>query len=93
VRAEGVEEDVPWVPRIADLGDGINQCTLPFGAECNMEVDSCAGGWVAQTLPVYWNGMPGVLHRHVIPGFKGRHEVGEEHSSEEEEYGDPVVPH
>jgi hypothetical protein len=74
------------MPRVADLGDGVNQGTLPFGPECNVEVDPGAGGWVAQTLPVDWNGMPGVLDLHVIPRFEGRREVGEEHGGEEEEH-------
>ena len=52
---------------VADLGEGINQGALPFGLECNVEPDRGAGGRVAQTFPVDWNGIPGVLALHVTP--------------------------
>ena len=55
------------MPGVANLGDGVNQGALPFGHECNVERDRGAGGWVAQTLPVDWKGVPGVLGLHVIP--------------------------
>ena len=52
---------------VADFGEGVNQRALPFGLECNIELGRGAGGWVAQTLPVDWNSIPGVLDPHVIP--------------------------
>ena len=70
---------MPWMPRVADLGDSVDQSALPFGPECNVQGDSGAGGWVAQTLPVDWDGIPGLLDLHVIPRFEGRREAGEEH--------------
>jgi hypothetical protein len=78
------------MPRVADLGDGVNKGVLPFGPECNVQVDPATGGWVAQTLPVDWNGIPGVLDLYVIPRFEGCREVGEEHGGEEEEHRVPV---
>ena len=83
------------MPRVADLGDGVNQGTLPFGTGCNMKIDPGAGGRVAQALPVDWNGMPGVLDLHLIPRFEGHHEVGEEQGGEEEdsEHREPGVMH
>ena len=53
--------------RITDLGDGVNQGTLQVRLEYNMEIDSGASGWVAQSLPVKWNDGPGVLGLHVAP--------------------------
>jgi hypothetical protein len=84
---------VPWVPRVADLGDGVNQGALLFGLECNIEVNGGSGRWLAQTLPVNWNGIPGVLDPHVIPRFKGRREVGKYHGGKEEEHREPKVLH
>ena len=55
------------MPGVADLGEGVNQGALSFGLECNVEPDRGASGWVAQRLPVDWNGIPGVLDQHVIP--------------------------
>ena len=52
---------------IADFEESINQRALPFGLECNIELGRGAGGRVAQTLPVDWNSIPGVLDPHVIP--------------------------
>ena len=73
------------------VGDGINQGTLPFRPECNVKVDPGASRWVAQTLSVDWNGIPGVLDLHVIPRFEGHREVGEEQGSEEEEHRKPLA--
>ena len=77
--------------RITNLGDGVNQGTLPFRLEYNVEVDSGAGGWVAQNLPVDWNGIPSVLDLHVVPRYDWRREVGGGHcsDSEEEEHKEP----
>ena len=55
------------MPGVANLGEGLNQGAPPFGLKCNVEPDRGAGGWVAQTLPVFWDGIPGVLDLHVIP--------------------------
>ena len=78
---------------ITDLGDGVSQGILPARLEYNMEVDSGASGWVAQILPVYWNGTLGVLDLHVVPRYDGRREVGEGHCGEEEEHKGPEVLH
>ena len=64
--------------RLADLIEGIDQGTLLVGLECNIEINCGVRGWVAQTLPVDRNGMPGVLDLHVISRYEGRQEVGEE---------------
>ena len=74
------EVDVPWMPRVADLGKGINQGSLPVWLECNVEVDCRPVGCVSQTLPVYWNGVPGVLDQHLIPMYRGYYKVGEDDS-------------
>ena len=79
--------------RVTDLGDGVNQGILPVRLEYNMEVDSGSSGWVAQSLPVDWNGMPGVLDLHVVPRYDSRREVGEGYRSEEEEHREPEVWH
>jgi hypothetical protein len=79
------EENVPWMARVADLGDSVNQDALPFGPECNVKLNPGTSGWVAQRLPVDWNGMPGVLDLHVIPRFEGPREIGEEHGDQEED--------
>jgi hypothetical protein len=84
------EEDVPWMPRVADLVEGICQDTLPFGLERYVKIDPGTGGWVAQTLPVDWDSIPGVLDHHFIPSFTGRREVGEEHSNKEGKHREPV---
>ena len=83
---------MPWV---ANLGDGVNQGDLPFGLDCNVEIDLGAGRWVAQTLPADRNGIPGVLDLHVMPKFEGRREVSEEHvdGGEEGERREPAVSH
>jgi hypothetical protein len=81
------------MPRVADLVEGVNQYALLFGLECDIEVNGGTGGCVAQSLPVDWNGMPGVLDLHVIPRFDGRREVSEEHGSEEGEGREPVETH
>ena len=71
-------EDVPWMPRVADLGEGVNQGALSIGLKCKVEVvNHCPGGCVSQTLPVGWNGIPGVLDLHIIPMYGSRCEVGE----------------
>jgi PIN domain nuclease of toxin-antitoxin system len=46
---------------------------------------------MAQTLPVDWNGIPGVLDLHVIPRYKRHCEVSEEQGGAEGEHGVPVV--
>ena len=71
------KEDVPWVTWAADLVESISQGALPVRFEGNVEVESSANGWVAQTLPVDWNGLPGVHNPHVIPRFDWCCEAGE----------------
>ena len=78
---------------ITDFGDCLNQGTLPVRLEYNMEIDSGAIGWVAQSFPVDRNVMPGVLDLHVIPRYDGRRDLGEGHRGEEEEHKDPEVLH
>ena len=70
--------------RIADLGDSVYQSTFLFRLEYNMEVDSGASGWVAQSLPVDWGGMPGMLDLQVVPRYNGRRKIGEGYGAEEE---------
>ena len=41
------EEDVLWIIRVADLEKGVNQCTLPVGLKCNVEVNDARGSCVA----------------------------------------------
>ena len=65
---------MPWV---AYLGEGVNQGTLLFGYECDVEVDDRPDGWAAQTLPVGRDSIPGVLDPHLIPMYRSRHEIGE----------------
>ena len=79
--------------RVADLRDGVNQGTLSIRLEYNVEVHSGASGWVAQTLPVDWNVMPGVPDLHVVPRYDERRDVGEGHRGEEEEHREPEVWH
>jgi hypothetical protein len=89
----GGEEDVPWMARVADLIEGINQGALLVRLECDVEIDRGSRGWVAQTLPVDRNGMPGVLDLNVIPRYEGRREVGEGFCGEKEECREPEVSH
>jgi hypothetical protein len=80
--------------RVADLVEGIGQGTLPVGLECDVDVDSGTSRWVAQTLPVDWSGIPGVLDPHVIPRYDGSREVGEGcDNGEEGKRREPVVSH
>ena len=79
--------------RVTDLGDCLNQGTLPARLEYNIEIDSGARGWVAQSLPVDWNIMPRVLDLHVIPRYDDRRDVGEGKCGEEEDYNGPEVWH
>ena len=79
--------------RVANLGDGISQGTLPVRLEYKVEVDSGASRWVAQSFPVNWNVMPSVLDLHVAPRFYGRRDLGGGHCGEEEEYSEPEVLH
>jgi hypothetical protein len=85
------EEDVPWMPRVADLPEGICQDILLFRLECDVKFDHGAGRWGAQTLPVGWNSIPGVLDQCFILSFEGCREVGEENGNEEGPM--PVVLH
>lgn len=78
---------------VAHLIERIDQGSILVGLECNVEVDGGTSGWMTQTLPAGWNGMPGVFHTHVMPRHSGRREVGEGHYSEKEERREPVVSH
>ena len=79
--------------RVSDLGDGVNQGGLSVRLEYDVEINSSASGWVAQSLPVDWNGMPGMLDLHVLPRYNGRHEVGGGHCGEEVEHKELDVLH
>ncbi len=84
---------MPWMPVVADLVEGVNQGALLVGLECNVEVDGGAGGRLAQTLPVGWNGTPGVFHLYVIPRYEGRREVCDGQGGKGAERIEPVVSH
>ena len=75
--------------RAADLRDGVNQGTFPVRLEYNMQVYSGTSRWVTQSLPVDWDGMPGVLDLHVVPRRDGLRKVGEGHCGEKEEHKEP----
>ena len=47
--------------RVADLVKGVNKGTPTVELECNVEFDHCLGGCIAETLPVGWNAIPGML--------------------------------
>ena len=77
---------------VTDLEDGISQSTLSVRLEYNMEIGSRASRSVAQSFPVDWNVMPGVLDLRVVPSYDVRREdVGEGHYSEEEVHKEPDV--
>ena len=79
------------MPRVANLGEGIDQRAFPLRLERNVEVDSCVGRWMAHTLPVAWNDIPGVLGPHVIPRYDRCREASE--GSEKDEHREPEVSH
>ena len=79
--------------RVTDLGDSVNQGSLPVRPEYNDKVDSGASGWVAQSLPVDWNVMPAVLDLHVTPRYDGRGDVDEGNCGEEENHKEQEVLH
>ena len=79
--------------RVTDHGDGVSQGTLSVRPEYNIEVESGASGWVAQSLPVDWNLMPGVLDLHLTPRYDRRRDVSEGCCNEEEEHNEPEVRH
>ena len=78
--------------RVTDLDDGVSQGTLPVRLEYNVEVDSGASGWVAQSFPVGWNVTPCVPDFHVIPRYDGGRNC-EWHCSNDEEYKEPEMWH
>jgi hypothetical protein len=66
-RERSSEEDVLWVPGLADLVKGIDQGVLAVGLERNMEVDRGAVGRVTHADPVVRDGIPLVLYKHFVP--------------------------
>ena len=78
---------------VTNLGDGVSQGTLSVRPEYNVEVDSGTSGWVAQSLPVDWNVMPGVLDLHITPRYDRRRDVSEGNCDEKEEHNEPEVRH
>ena len=84
---------MPRMLRIANLRDGVIQSTLLVRLQYNVEVDSGTSGWVAQSLPVDWNVMPGVLDLHVTPRYDGRGDVDEGNCGEEENHKGQDVLH
>lgn len=87
------KEYVPWMFRVADLIKGVGQGALLVGLECNVEVNCSAGGRVAQTLPVDWDAIQGMLDPHIIPRFEGCREVGVGRGDEEGERREPLESH
>ena len=61
---------------VADLEQRVDQGALPVGLKCYVEIYPRPVGCVAWTLPVGWNGIPGVHHPNFIPIYNGRYEVG-----------------
>ena len=49
--ARSGEESMPWMLWVADLGECVNHGALLVRLECNVDIDSGSGGWVAQSLP------------------------------------------
>ena len=78
---------------VTNLGYGISQSCIPAMLKYNVEVYSGASGWVAQILPVGWNGIPGVHDFHVAPRCDWRCDVGEGHCREEKGQKDPEALH
>ncbi len=58
---------MPWMPRIADLIERINQCVLAVRLECKVKVDGGACRRVIEDLPVFRDGIPCVFQPHVVP--------------------------
>ena len=48
---------------------------------------------MAQSLPVDWNGMPGMLNLHIVPRYDRHRDVGDGHCGEEEKDKEPEVRH
>ena len=78
---------------VTNLGDGVSQGTLSVRPGYNVEIESGASGWVAQSLPVDWNLMPGVLDLHITQRYDRRRDVGEGNCDEKEEHNEPEVRH
>ena len=91
--ARSGEENMPWMLWVADLGECVNHGALPVRLEYNVDINSSASGWVAQSLPVGWYGVPGVFDVHVIPRYDWCHECGERHWCEEEKCREPDESH
>ncbi len=70
MRAWGGEEGMPSIPGIADLVEHINQGILMAGFGRNEEVDRCAGGRLAQDLPVRRDSIPRMFHVYVVPTWR-----------------------
>ena len=65
--SESALDDVLWMPRAADLVQRVDQGVLMKGLESNVKVDRGVESRMAQTLPVLWDGVPGVLDTHIVP--------------------------
>ena len=63
--------------RVANLVESVNQGVLVVGFECNTEVYGGSLGRVTLAFPVLWNGVPCMLHLHVIPARSNRRGKGE----------------
>ena len=92
------------VSRLADFMKGVNQCVLTIRLESNVEIDGGVLGGLTQANPVVRNGIPLVLHKHVVPRRRERRvETNEERSGKDGEHKDgeqkdgehrkPVVKH
>ena len=84
---------MPWMLWFADHGESVNHGALPVRLECNVNINSGASEWVAQSLPVGWDGMPGVFDLHIIPRYDWRRKCDEGYCSEEEECREPYESH
>ena len=55
------------MPESADLVERVDQSVLILGLKCNVEVSGGVRVRGTKALPVIWDGLPGMLHLHVIP--------------------------
>ena len=58
--------------RIADLIERVHQGVLSVRLERNMKIDGCISGGMIVVLPLCGDGIPRMLHPHVVPTRYGR---------------------
>ena len=61
------EEDLLWVPGLADLMKDVIQGVLVLGLESNLEFDVGIVGRRTQAEPVVRNDIPLVFYNHIVP--------------------------